>query len=596
MANDEVVEAALSAWSFVGDVPPAEAMLHLLTTLPATWGVQAADFAHYVLPLTQQQKFKRGGTEGYEPVTKLYMQVSGRVAMLQRAQELHHWWVTEDIEYVNQEPVVCRVSITIGELPTDSDVVILGTRHGTSKAKGGDNAWEKMETAARGRAIAAWGFGVLPGSGIACVPRRAEALTREGWKPPEKLTVGEDVLVYDMTTDRTVWSPLEAIHEYAEQPVYRVGHSRWSMLATASHRWAVRRKPWPGGAPGRAIRTTVELSHGEPHLITARPVVADVSAVDARDAALLGWLATDGSIAWTGGSYRGRRDGPYPTARIQQSKYVQEVRRLVGDFGSERLTSPARIQIIKGRQYACRDGFVWSLHAAWRNRVFGLLDIYGKADLVRVPAALGQIERRAMYEAMMAANGSTTRATHDFATGHPAVMDTFQALAALLGLPLGPVRRQGRCLHVSVRATEPVIKTVVLEGREDVWCPQTAYGTWVCRLDGQVSITGNSVEEMQDLGSEGREPRRQRQPKQSRAELEQAFLLAREELRLARHETEEQALDRLVRFGKSKLGIELVAGDDGAVDLAKVKDGQLLTWTTTMREHLRQLRDEETPV
>jgi hypothetical protein len=55
---------------------------------------------------------------------------------------------------------------------------------GGTQAKG-TNPYEKVETAARGRALAAWGFGVLPGSGVASyeemmgVPQAREALAGE---------------------------------------------------------------------------------------------------------------------------------------------------------------------------------------------------------------------------------------------------------------------------------------------------------------------------------------------------------------------------------------------------------------------------------
>jgi hypothetical protein len=66
---------------------------------------------------------------------------------------------------------------------------LVGTRFGTAwvPAQGGrqakgSNPYEKVETAARGRHLGAWGFGVLPGSGIASLdevmgaPANREAL------------------------------------------------------------------------------------------------------------------------------------------------------------------------------------------------------------------------------------------------------------------------------------------------------------------------------------------------------------------------------------------------------------------------------------
>lgn len=180
----EIGPDELSSWSFIDRIPTTQDMLNLLATMKPVHGIEVKDYAEFVLPLTQDQKFKGSerGQEIYKPVTKLYCQVAGRVKMLNDAAEKWGWTVGEKWKLVHSDPITLRIGIVIvGNMVVEKPGpgVIHGNRYGVSKAKGGDSAWEKMETAARGRAIAAWGFGVLPGSGIASLEEMQDALFGE---------------------------------------------------------------------------------------------------------------------------------------------------------------------------------------------------------------------------------------------------------------------------------------------------------------------------------------------------------------------------------------------------------------------------------
>jgi hypothetical protein len=201
-------EQILTAWKFRGKPPTVEQVKALLATLPRAWGVDTGDFFDYVqaLPSTEKIKVAHPSKPGVMvderiDVWTLYMSVAGRQAMLVAAQEINGWRV----DYVPEPTVappgylefgarlVYRVSVEIYErmsqitetdsLNQDSDGVItfaaerlLGQRTGTAWVPGfgqggqnaaGTNPPEKVETSALGRALGAWGFGVLPGSGIA---------------------------------------------------------------------------------------------------------------------------------------------------------------------------------------------------------------------------------------------------------------------------------------------------------------------------------------------------------------------------------------------------------------------------------------------
>lgn len=173
-------------WQFFGEPPSADQVADLLLGLPTVWGVDTAEFIEFVQPLPSRVRVKRPHptnpavkVDEYLDTFTLYMSVAGRVKMLERAQAEHSWSVYVEPEpvtptgmpgYLAWEPrLVHRVYVKIvGE---EGDV---GVRYGTAwvpfsggSQAAGSNPFEKVETSALGRALGAWGFGVLPGSGIA---------------------------------------------------------------------------------------------------------------------------------------------------------------------------------------------------------------------------------------------------------------------------------------------------------------------------------------------------------------------------------------------------------------------------------------------
>lgn len=166
-----------SNWRFIDRSPTVDDVRKLLASLPDVYDVKAVDFLDYVLPLphSEQVSVTRNGQRFKEPheVVVLYMTVPGRIKMMQLAAEINGWRVDFEPEIgvpipgfieladnggIYREYVVVRDSV---------DGRILGQKPGMSAFARGPSGIEKAETAARGRAIAAWGFGVLPGSGVA---------------------------------------------------------------------------------------------------------------------------------------------------------------------------------------------------------------------------------------------------------------------------------------------------------------------------------------------------------------------------------------------------------------------------------------------
>lgn len=200
-------------WEFIDRIPSPEQVLALLAQLPTWWGVEPKDFADYVQALPSDKRIKvpeRGAGGGVRKVERwfsvvtLYFSVAGRMQMCRTAQELNGWRVdfvpepvtpsgtpgfidlgVESGRIVYREYVEIWRPLAVDEtfeadnaLPVrwidGQKFELLGRRPGMAwvpytggqQAKG-SNPFEKVETAARGRALAAWGWGVLPGSGVA---------------------------------------------------------------------------------------------------------------------------------------------------------------------------------------------------------------------------------------------------------------------------------------------------------------------------------------------------------------------------------------------------------------------------------------------
>lgn len=181
------IVSGISQWEFLDRAPHTDEVLALLDSLPRIYGASLLEVADYVSALPQKKKVKRAhpnrpGVLFDANITSytLYVGVAGRLVLVQRIAEQAGWtveFVPEPVTptgipgfLVLDERIVYREYMRV----TDSEGRLLGSKPGTAwvpardgRNAAGTNPWEKVETAARGRAIAAWGIGVLPGSGVA---------------------------------------------------------------------------------------------------------------------------------------------------------------------------------------------------------------------------------------------------------------------------------------------------------------------------------------------------------------------------------------------------------------------------------------------
>ena len=298
-----------------------------------------------------------------------------------------------------------------------------------------------------------------------------------------------EVLAYDPKTDRCVWTPLLRVVTYPNAPLVRLHGKCFEAYCTPEHTWPVYyTSTWKDKKyEYRKLIPTNQLNKSHRIILSAPGTDADYP-LTAQDAAILGWLMTDGSIQYKGNSAR---------SYISQSKQdnVAIIRELVGNLATESVHEPTVRTFPSGRTYDCLPQHRFTFNASETRRLLSAGGFEYSQDMPSAVIQYSQDARSAMLNAMMLGDGD--KRGHFGKKRKPGVMEAWQNIATLEGYALSamhmstagdvPIQRlkKRRMVCASELEIEPV-------GNVPVWCPTTAYGTWVMRQNGRIMITGNT--------------------------------------------------------------------------------------------------------
>lgn len=326
-----------------------------------------------------------------------------------------------------------------------------------------------------------------------CVTLDSQILTKTGWKFYDEVVVGEDVLAYDTINKLNVWTPLlgKTIFNNSEVMQLRNKHN-WKVKTTPNHRWHGEKRSLIGGVRKYRDLTFTSEDIGHDYKIrVAAYSQGGASPITTKEAALLGWLWGDGTESWsklTGRTSQGINSWKRGiNAHIIQKK-KNTLREEFGDY----------IRTIKMDIVGCERFFI-------RPQV--LRDIYAKSNLNpdsidydTFVLSLSQESRKSWLDAVFKAEG------HHRKFGEKRITQNegpFQRAIALAGFLEGyDIRTTGAtsytgkfCTSMTLRTRPFVGGTRITRkylGKCTVWCPETAYGSWVMRQGYNIMITGNS--------------------------------------------------------------------------------------------------------
>ena len=356
------------------------------------------------------------------------------------------------------------------------------------------NKWEYYYDEHRVNLVAPYETGTL--SYDHCVTPEHEALTRNGWKTHDQLSVGDEILAYDHDSETCSWQPIEKIHEFDYDgqilDVRRKG--RTVLRCTPNHRVPVfeRTSTKVGGKVAHhAIKKWVlakDLTCEHTTPLAAPLESEDCGPLTPRLAAILSWCVTDGTAMFT----------KWGTPSIQQSysanrEKCEEIESLTG-----------KPHYPSSERKECRGYPVARLdHRAIRKVASA------KSDLPRLFCSFGVHQAEAAIRAMVLAEASISGnqvAFTQWGENKP-VAEAFQIACLLAGKATNICEGDFRCkgfgrdygvrrrYQCSIR-TSKGIKLAKLSQwihyTGKVWCPQVRTGAWVVRCNGAVMITGNS--------------------------------------------------------------------------------------------------------
>ncbi len=330
-----------------------------------------------------------------------------------------------------------------------------------------------------------------------CVTEDVQALTRNGWKYHHELLIGEELLGYDLNLKCCRWTKLKDISVWHYAPTVAMNAKNWDWVVTDNHKWVAETSDGV-----QRLTPTYALRQSRHKVLVSSPCAEDgESNLSDDEARVIGWLLGDGHVkfpeCWT--------------SFICQTKhpYVEEIRALLQRVGltvAETLNQPGRTSFQNAKPWV-RFG----LSAPEIRRLFDRLGVVEDAALPKIASRLSRSARTAMLEAFHHAEGYRDGSGWTFSQNPGPRLDLYLALAALCGRRTrkGWGNSGDHCIKTGV-TNKPYMwpqgeawsrRLEYAHELKTVWCPVTETHTWVARRGTQVSITGNTAEDIiEDAG------------------------------------------------------------------------------------------------
>lgn len=323
-----------------------------------------------------------------------------------------------------------------------------------------------------------------------CVDTETEALTKRGWLNHAQITTDDTILSMDPETGDLVWSPVrEVFRKKFTGKMFHLTVAGMDALVTWGHKFAT-----VDGrlVPVQNLRVTDSLR------LMGNPEQSSVSVYTDAFVELVGWAVTEGH--YRPGVRQHRvviSQNPGPCAdRIRTCLKVLGAMFREGVAGNGCLafgvTGPVARQIMDVAPNKVLDyGFMLALSAHQRDLLIGTMvdgDGWrtGKRARVYCQKSVDHMDAFVALCAMAGIPTTTTRREWDTGYGH-AVMEHAHLKVRKVATVNNIDWHGGRGDHRKGIAHHPTI-----EYDDIVWCPRTDYGTWVCRRNGKVYVTGNT--------------------------------------------------------------------------------------------------------
>lgn len=319
-----------------------------------------------------------------------------------------------------------------------------------------------------------------------CVDEQTEALTQRGWVSGHDITTDDIILSMDPADGRLKWSPVRSIYYEGDYdgPMHRVRNQGIDALVSPGHSFLTQ----------RGLVKIEDLRQRDVIRLMGDEAPDGDGRYDDEFVEIVGWAVTEGHYRKNRITVEiSQKDGTDNAERIAKvldhygatfHTYLGGVDMAIRYFGVGGEVAKAIRDVAPGRVMTW--DFLWGLTAHQRER---LIEVMLEADGAHVQRGRGDCPT--------------------FTQENQAAAEAFVTLCTLAGRQTY-MRRDGDCFKVSVRGrkttgvrriegwADPSNRAPVLAQRPTeryrglLWCPETAYGTFVCRRGGITHVTGNT--------------------------------------------------------------------------------------------------------
>ena len=359
-----------------------------------------------------------------------------------------------------------------------------------------------------------------------CVDEETEALTQRGWLRYDEIDTDDLILSYDQASQRLTWSRVKSIYrnDY-DGMMHKLDVKGLDAFVTPNHKFVTK----------RGIVPIEEISTSDQIVLTGKPVKDDYLSYEVYDDSfveLVGWAVTEG--------YYKVRDG------VRKTSYSIDISQNIG-LKANRIRNALidwyenhpRSNDESGRWSSSNDFAEYAYPEKLKCMSFRVTGELARKIMEISPnrvmtmefiLALSQRQRELLIRTMVDADGCTNHKTggRGYSQKCEKHADMFQLLCVISGLTVSHVRAPYKnCFSEGVGSTvrifaepkytcdvqnidfhggkptyrgsksigkpkseRPNIPTAYYRGV--VWCPETEYGSWVCRRRKYTYITGNS--------------------------------------------------------------------------------------------------------
>lgn len=337
-----------------------------------------------------------------------------------------------------------------------------------------------------------------------CVDTQTEALTKRGWLSHEQITEDDTILSYDR--GQLKWSNIKSIFRDRYQgKMFHLTVQGMDALVTPNHKFITQ----------DGLKPVDYLLETDNVIMMGDAVSAPREETYSDDfVRLVGWFITEGTI------YR-PKDRNYPRIDIYQNEgvHAEEIRDCLKRLG---------VRYSEKQHKSCQ---CFQLTKDINNQLAQILSPNGnKVTSAEFLLSLTQDQRMLLINTMIKADGWDRAVSASYTQKCKGHVDAFVMLCTLAGLRTSIKTRATNAygkpstIHTvnifSGRVNHSRVENInfhggkrngVIKGRgkqyhpneptidydDLVWCPETEYGSFVCRRNGTIYLTGNTyVDEM----------------------------------------------------------------------------------------------------